>query len=217
MFFNKETRQCEPYVKCDPETEFLDRSVNKCEKYVQCAEGQILNKLTNQCQDKPKCNPGKEFYNAVTNKCELYTTCPEGQFLRREYNRCEPFVACPNGILDKETNTCNECPAGQKLDTATNTCVTPPKAPAVKMCDPNLLLNLDTMTCIYRPILYRFNEKAENIIQGKITYDNYQVQIEKAIRSNPLEQVAECPADKPYSLLTKCISCEGSSFILDSQ
>jgi len=87
----------------------------------------------------------------------------------------------------------------------------------VKVCDPNLLLNLDTKTCIQKPILYRFSEKAVNIIQGKVTYDNYQVQLEKAIRANSLAQAVDCPADKPYSLLTRCIACEGSSFILDSQ
>jgi hypothetical protein len=217
MYFNKEAHKCEDYVKCDTETEFLDRSINKCEKYVQCTENQQLNKLKNQCIDKPKCEDGKEFYNAVTNKCDAYTTCPEGQFLRKEYNRCEPFVPCKNGILNKEDNTCKNCADGEKLDEAGTACVPIPVVPPVKQCEKGLLLNTDTKTCVQGPVLFRFNENATNIIQGKTTFDNYQLLLEKAIRSNTYGKGEECPADKPFSLLTSCTACEGSSFILDSQ
>lgn len=220
MYFNKESRQCEDYVKCDTETEFLDRSINKCEKYTQCAEGQLLNKLKNQCIDKPKCEEGKEFYNSVTNKCDAYTTCPEGQFLRKEYNRCEPFVPCKNGILNKEDNTCKECPEKTKIDEAGANCVPIPEVKPVeppKKCETGLLLNTDTKACVNKTVLYRSNEQATGYIQGEVTWDKYNVMTEKAIRQNKYAKAEECPADKPFSLLTSCTACEGTKFILDTQ
>lgn len=127
----------------------------------------------------------------MTHKCEPYKSCPEGQFLRKEYNRCEPFLTCPNGVLDKETNTCKPCAEGQAYNAGTNSCLKKPE-PAGK-CDPNLVLNIDTKTCVQKPIIYRFNEKASKFIQGKITNEAYQLQIEKVARANPYAQTQECP------------------------
>jgi hypothetical protein len=92
-----------------------------------------------------------------------------------------------------------------------------PEVPPIKVCDPNILLNLDTKICVNKPIPYRFNEKAEYIIESRVSYNGHQVQIKKVIKSNPFGQGIQCATNKPYSLLTRCITCEGSSLILVSQ
>lgn len=214
QFFNGTTRECQDYVTCDGkwldkttnqcvdfavcEGKWLDKNNNQCIDFATCPEGFTLNKETNQCDKFIICN--NMFFNKETHKCEDYVKCdPDTEYLDRSVNKCEKYVQCaPNQILDKVKNTC--------IDKS-----------VTKRCEPGLLLNTDTKTCVFGPVLYRFNEQASNIIQGKVTYDNYQLNIEKAIRSNTFGKGQECPADKPYSLLTSCTACEGSYFILDSQ
>lgn len=206
QFFNQETLKCEPYATCNGEQEFLDRGINKCVPYQQCTDGTLLNKVTNQCVPKPQCDPAKEIYSPMFGKCVSLKQCAEGEVLNKEFNQCEP---CRNGVVDKATGECVPCKDGEKFDAATRQCA--------KACAPELVLNLGTKQCVQKPKIFRLNEQAATkVIQGKVTLDQYQNQIEKVIRANPLATSEECPADKPYSLLTTCTACEGS-FVLDSQ
>jgi hypothetical protein len=145
-------------------------------------------------------------YSPLLNKCIPHKQCPPDQALNKEFNRCEP---CINGFVDPATSQCVPCKDGEKFDPVSKQCA--------KACAPDIIFNVDAKQCVEKPKIYRFNEQAAtNIIQGKISLHQYENQIERVIRSNKLVSAAECPADKPYSLLTSCTACPGS-FVLDSQ